>query len=130
MNNVAVNNKKTFFLQILKGGLSSLSISLVAILLFAILIHFTGISDGAIMPVNQVIKVVSIFTGTWLALKTNKQQGFIKGLVIGLIYTVFAYILFSILSSSVSIGLTSLNDLAFGGLLGGLSGIVSVNFKR
>ena len=130
MKSLVSSNKKVFLMQILKGSLASLSISLVGILLFALLIHFTGLSDGFIMPINQVIKIVSIFVGVFLALKTNKMQGFVKGLLIGLIYTFLAYVLFSILSSTVSVGITSLNDLLFGGLIGGISGIISVNIKK
>ena len=130
MKSLVSSNKKVFLMQILKGSLASLSISLVGILLFALLIHFTGLSDGFIMPINQVIKIVSIFVGVFLALKTNKKQGFVKGLLIGLIYTFLAYVLFSILSSTVSVGITSLNDLLFGGLIGGISGIISVNIKK
>ena len=130
MKSLVSSNNKVFLMQILKGSLASLSISLVGILLFALLIHFTGLSDGFIMPINQVIKIVSIFVGVFLALKTNKMQGFIKGLLIGLIYTFLAYVLFSILSSTVSVGITSLNDLLFGGLIGGISGIISVNIKK
>ncbi len=130
MKSMALSSKKTFWLQILKGSLSAVSISLVLILFFALIVHFSGLSESFIMPINQVIKVLSIFTGTTLGLKTNKQQGFIKGLLIGLIYTIFAYVLFSILSSSISIGLSSLNDLAFGSLIGGLSGVIAVNLKK
>lgn len=130
MKSIVSSNKKVFFLQILKGALSSLSITLISILLFALIIHFTGLSDSFIMPINQTIKILSIFIGVFLALKVNKQQGFIKGLIIGLVYTLLAYILFSILSSTISIGITSLNDLLFGGLIGGLSGIISVNVKK
>ena len=130
MKSLVSSNKKVFLMQILKGSFASLSISLVGILLFALLIHFTGLSDGFIMPINQVIKIVSIFVGVFLALKTNKMQGFVKGLLIGLIYTFLAYVLFSILSSTISVGITSLNDLLFGGLIGGISGIISVNIKK
>ncbi len=130
MKSMAVSSKKTFWLQVLKGSLAAVSISLVLILIFALLVHFTGLNESFIMPINQVIKVISILIGVFLALKTNKQQGFFKGLLIGLFYTVMSYLLFSLLSSSISIGLTSLNDLAFGMLIGGLSGIIAVNTKK
>ncbi len=130
MKSLANASKKTFWLQILKGSLSAVSISLVSILIFALIIHFTGLSESFIMPINQVIKIVSIFVGTLLALKTNREQGFIKGILIGLFYTVIAYVLFSILSSSISIGVTSLNDLALSSLIGGISGVIVVNLKK
>ena len=127
---VVDNNKIKFWLQILKGSLSSVSVSLVAILIFAVLIRFLNISDNFIMPINQVIKIVSIFVGVFLALKTNRSIGFVKGLLIGLFYTIIAYLVFSILAGNFGFNLTSFTDMVFGSIIGGISGIIIANLKK
>lgn len=127
----AVKEKKEgFLLPVLKGMLVSVSISLVAILLFALIVRFTGISDAWIMPINQVIKTVSIFIGCLVTMKHSKTKGFFKGLVLGFFYTIFAFLLFSALSGSISFSITLLNDLLFGSIVGALCGVLSANLKR
>ena len=131
MESIAINdNKKVFWSQILKGILISVSISLVAILIFALIIKFVGITDNLIMPINQVIKVISIFFGVYLALKNCATYGWVKGMLIGLFYTMLAYILFSALSVSFSFNISLLNDALFGALIGAICGVIAVNIRK
>ena len=131
MESVAVNqNKRVFWSQILKGLLMATSISLVAILLFALIIKFVGITDKLIMPINQVIKVVSIFMGVFVALKQNACKGWVKGMLIGMLYTVVAYILFSALSGAFAMNISLLNDILFGAIIGSICGVITVNLRK
>lgn len=118
----------SFFLNTLKGALIALSVSLIGILTFAFIIRFATISDGAISPINQVIKGVSILLGCFIGLKKSKEMGFISGLVIGIFYTIIAFITFSILDGQFVFSKTLLNDLLFGGIIGAICGIIAVNF--
>lgn len=122
--------KSKKFLQILKGSIFAVSISLMGILIFALIIKFTDISEKWILPINQIIKTISIFFGVFLVFGKNKQNGFLKGLAIGIIYTILAYLVFSILAGQFSFSLNSFTDMLFGGLIGGISGIIAVNVKK
>lgn len=116
-------------LQVLKGCIVSTTISLMLILLFAVIIRFVNISEKVIMPINQIIKIVSIFLGCFLSLK-NTNKGFIKGMLIGLCYAILSYMIFSFLSGSLAIAITSLTDMLFCVAIGGISGILSVNIRK
>lgn len=122
--------KKSGFLQILKGAIFAVSISLVGILLFALLIKFTNLNEKWILPINQVIKIVSIFFGIMLAFDKGTNKGFLKGMLIGFIYTVLAYVVFSILARQFSFTLNSITDMIFGAIIGGISGIIVINIKK
>ena len=52
-----------------------------------------------------------------------------KGLCFGVCYVVLAFVIFSVLAGSFSVGVSFALDLAFAGLLGGIVGIVKVNKK-
>jgi len=131
MENVEVkHSKKIFWMQILKGTLMAVSFSLVAILVFALIIKFVGITDTLISPINQVIKVISIFIGCYYSLRGNNYKGLLKGIYIGLFYTMLAFILFSSLSRSFALNLTFLNDILFGMIIGAICGIIIVNLKK
>ncbi|MBQ8844897.1 MAG: TIGR04086 family membrane protein [Clostridia bacterium] len=127
-NNESKGN--SILLPLLKGTLISLGISLFGILIFAFVLRFTNISDVVISPVNQVIKGVSIFLGVFIGLKKEKELGLVSGLLIGVCYTVLAFFVFSLLDGAFEINRTLLNDILFGGIIGGICGIICVNLKK
>ena len=129
MEKTADNSKRSFVLDVAKGTIFSLVISMVLIIIFAIIIRFANVSDFLIIPINQGIKIISILIGCIIALK-GSNKGFIKGLLIGGLYAILAYFIFSLLSNTLTIGLTSITDLLFGMIIGGISGLIAVNIKR
>ncbi len=122
--------KNKLLLSVLKGSLVSLCFSLVGILIFAFILKFTNISDSVINPVNQVIKAASVLLGVFIGLKKEKEMGLVSGLLIGLIYTVVAFLVFSILDGCFVFDRTLLNDILFGGISGAICGIICVNIKK
>ncbi len=127
-NDKEIENKT--WLAILKGTLTALSVSLVGILIFAFFIKYIAVPTSAIKPINQVIKGFSLLVGTFIALKNINKMGLINGLVIGLLYTILAFIVFSILDGNFEFNKTLVNDLLFGGIIGGICGVIAVNFKK
>ena len=113
----------------LKGSLTSVVVSLIGILFFAFVIKLFGITDEFLRPVNQVIKGVSILIGVFAGLKKYKQNGFVVGILIGLFYTLLAFVVFSALNGSFNLDKTLLNDILFGGIMGAICGVIAVNLK-
>ena len=130
--NAELNNteKSSFILSVLKGSLMALSVCLIAILIFAFILRFCAISDNLIKPINQVIKILSILIGTFYGLKKSKDMGLISGLMIGLFFTIIAFVAFSLLDGHFEFGISLLNDCLFGSIIGGICGIIAVNVKR
>ncbi|MGN1162851.1 MAG: TIGR04086 family membrane protein [Christensenellales bacterium] len=121
---------RSFLLAIIKGSLIALCISLVGILIFAFILKFASISDGAIRPINQIIKGISVLVGVFVAMRKVDKMGLVGGLLIGLIYTIIAFVVFSILDGNFQFNLTLLNDILFGSIMGAICGIIAVNVKR
>lgn len=117
-------------LSVLKGVLVGLCASMLGILLFAFVLRFTNVSDKIISPVNQVIKGVSIFLGVFVALKKHKKSGLLNGLLIGFLFTIVAFLVFSLLDGAFCFDRTFLNDIVFGSIIGGICGIICVNLKK
>ena len=127
--NLPLSSKKAF-LQVLKGAVIAVIISLILVLLFALIIKLTDISDSVITPVNQIIKIVSIFIGVYFELKNSYYSGMFKGIMVGLIYTLLSFLVFSALDGTFMLDTSFVNDLLFGGITGAISGIILVNLKR
>ena len=119
-----------FWIGAIKGSLWAVALILICILFVAVIIRFTSISDSFIMPINQVIKVFSILIGCMMGAKTNPEKGLKMGLLVGLFYSIVSYLLFSLLSGSWSIDLSTFVDIVFSTLIGGICGIFAVNIAN
>ena len=120
------SNNLTLVSSVLKGAILAVSLTLVLILLFAFIIKVANIPDSVIMPVNQFIKIASIFFGTYLTLKKIEK---LTGALIGLLYTMLAYLVFSLLGGQFNLDASLFIDMAFALVIGGLCGIFAVNKK-
>ena len=124
------NEKSGRLISLVKGVCAGLCVAMVSILLFAFVLRFTNVSDKLITPVNQVIKGVSIFFGVFVGLGKLKKNGLLYGLLIGLLFTVVAFLVFSLLDGTFCFDRTFLNDLIFGSIIGAICGIICVNLKK
>ena len=115
---------------LIKGSLVALVSTLVLILLFAVVLKYFELNDGIIMPINQVIKVISMLLGVKVMLKNCKEKGLFRGVLLGLIYTLLSYLIFALLSKSFVFDLSVIFDVVFGMIIGGICGVIMVNFKK
>ncbi len=116
-----------FILQIIKGVLLALIVALVAVFIFGFIVKLACLSGGVIKAVNQFIKVLAVFLGCFFFVKQDK--GLIKGLLVGVLSAVLITLVFALISSGISFGLGFIIDIIFMGILGAISGIISVNIK-
>ena len=69
------NTKKSNLLKIINSTVISIALTLVFILIFAFIIRFSNLDEKWIFPINQVIKVISLFIGMLIAFKKYKNKG-------------------------------------------------------
>jgi putative membrane protein (TIGR04086 family) len=129
-NELAINNKGNVLSGFIKGVLVSLITTLIGIFLFALVLRFVDLNTIIIKVVNQIIKILSVLFGVKVCLKGNKSRGLLKGAVVGVLYTVLSYLIFSLLVSSFSFGLNLIYDILFLGLAGVVCGVIFVNSKK
>ena len=127
MKRIAI--KKDNVLDIAKGTLFSLIISMVLVLLFALIVNLAGVGDKTVAIVNQFIKAISILVGCFLGVKT-KVGGALKGALIGLFYTLFSFLIFSWIDGAFDMSWMTLIDVLLGTVIGLISGIIVVNIRK
>lgn len=125
-----LDKKSSVTLNIIKGAFWGVAFSLVCILIFAFILKYTTVSESIIQPINQVIKGISILIACWVVGKNIKNNGWLWGMVTGLIYTTLAFLIFSILDGSFNFGITLLNDIIFGALGGAIAGIICISLRK
>ena len=113
----------------IKAVLIAVITTMVAVLLFAVVLKFLDISNTAILTTNQIIKIASILLACFIVNKKHKIN-MLKGLIIGITYTIIAYLVFSILSSDFGMDSRILYNLLFSAVIGLISGIIVKGIKR
>ncbi|MCM1367382.1 MAG: TIGR04086 family membrane protein [Roseburia sp.] len=115
--------------EIVKANIIALLVALGAVLLSALAVKLFTVPDTAIPIINQCIKSVSIFLGCVFSLK-KPNNGWLRGLICGLIFALLSYVVFSALDAEFVFGLGLLNDCVLGAVAGMISGIISVNIRK
>lgn len=121
-------NRNTVF-DIIRSTLIAVIFSLIAVLILALVVKLTDISESVIMPIIQVIKIGSILGGCMLGIK-EKSKGAIKGSINGLLYTAISVFIFLILNKKLDGNSFGVFDFIAGIVAGAISGIIAVNFRK
>lgn len=107
-----------------RGILVSVAATAAAVILFAVIIGLTDVSDGVIRIVNQLIKIGAIFLGVRVIVPRGAENGVRKGALLGLIYMGAGVLAYALLSAQRLTLLGYLIDLMMGVAAGGLSGMI------
>lgn len=119
--------RKNIF-QVIMAAAASVVISLAFVLIFTLIIQLFSLPMNAVKPVNQVFKIVSIAAGGLIFIRGDK--GLIKGMIYGLIAVVVTYLLYGLISMSLSISWLFAIEILLGAVAGGISGVIAVNIKK
>ena len=114
-SNLLIYTKAIFF---------GIIVSLIGLLAFALVMKFVILSDNFISAVNQGIKAVSLFVAIKYISKFYTDKLIVRSLVIGLLYAVFAYLIFSILNGSFAFNMGTLTDILFAVITAFICGII------
>lgn len=107
-----------------RGVLVAVAVTVIAVILFALIIGLTDLNDGVIRIVNQIIKVGAIFLGVRAIVPRGAENGIRRGVLVGLIYMGVGVLLYALLSGQKLTIIGYLIDLLMGVAAGGLSGML------
>lgn len=114
-------------IKIIKGVGISLLITLIALIIFSIILTYTNIGERTINPVIMVITAISILIGSSIENTKIKKNGLINGGIIGGIYILILYAVSSILNWKFSLNIQSIIMIITAIIFGILGGIIGVN---
>lgn len=117
-------------INILKGTIISMLLTLILLTIYSALLSFTNISENTITPVVLVMTGISILIGSSMSSIHIKKQGMLNGGLVGLIYMLFIYILSSIFLVGFEINLNCILMITTGVITGMLGGIIGVNLSK
>ena len=117
-------------IRIIKGSLLAIIVSAIFLVVFAILLTYTNISESTITPVVLAIVGISILMGSYLSTRKIAQNGILNGAIVGIVYMLLLYIVSSMVFLDFGIGLNSLMMMGCGIIAGVIGGIIGVNTKK
>lgn len=114
---------------IAKGVLISFCTTIIACLIFAVILTYTNISENTITPVIVMITAISIFIGSTIGNAKIQKNGLANGACVGLIYILAIYLVSSILNGHFTLNIASIIMIVLSIVFGILGGIIAVNKK-
>lgn len=117
------------YIQILKGIGIALITTFIFLLVLAIILTYTNVSEDIINPTIIIITAVSILIGSTLSNLKIKKNGLINGGIIGGVYIILLYIFSSVFNENFSLNLQSIIMIITGIAFGILGGIIGVNIS-
>lgn len=116
------------FKMVISGAAFGACFTIVAVMLFAFALSVAPLSDTVIKVVNAFIKIFSVLTACLFFLKG--RLGYLKGGCVGALVFALTYAIFAMFAGAEVFGLGFFTDLLFGVVVGVISGITAVNFKK
>ena len=113
--------------QILKAVLAAVLFSLAFVLIFTVIIQLFNLPAQVIRPVNQIFKILAIVCGGLIFIRGEK--GLLKGAIYGVSAVLITFLLFGLISMSLSFTWKTAVELLIGAAAGAITGVIAVNLK-
>lgn len=115
------------WVRILKGLGAALLVTVACVAVFALLMQWLRPAEGVVRIVNQVLKLVSIGVGVYVAVGRGCEGGLIRGALVGLLYMAVGVGMYALLSGQGASMSAYLADLGMGVAGGGIVGMILSN---
>lgn len=115
--------------HILKGLGYAYITTLIVLLIYNLLLTYTGVSANSVSIVTSFITTMSAAVGGFYACKHIKEKGLIYGLIVGILYIILLITMFYLAKEKYIFDITILYKAILVSIAGGIGGILGVNFK-
>lgn len=123
------NKEVNYPITLLKGVALSFSITLILIVLLAIILTYTSLSEGVTPVVNSIIMILSIALGSiYMSLKVS-EKGWLNGAIVGLLYVIILIILGSAFNNDYKFDSFVLLRIIISVVTGAVGGMIGVNLR-
>lgn len=126
-NSDNVNHKNV--INILKGLGIAFVITFIFLLIFAIVLTYSNVSENIINPTIIIITALSILIASSISNIKIKKNGLINGAIIGGVYIILLYLFSSIFRMEFALTIQSIIMIITGIVFGILGGIIGVNIS-
>lgn len=119
--------KNNGYLPAAEGVLRGFIITVVLLLIFAVVMTFTEVSEKASSTFYLVTTILSIMYGSIYAVRKIKRRGWLVGIIVTILYLLVLYIVSIVSGNSAVIGTDGIPRILLAIIVGALSGIIGIN---
>jgi len=116
-------------LLISKGSVFAVIITLFFIILFALIMQISSLSETIIRPVVQVIRILSIAAGAAYVAGKSTSRGWLKGAATGICYVILVSIISIASGGHFAIDYILLSDMLMATVVGAAGGAIGINIR-
>ncbi|WP_123054270.1 TIGR04086 family membrane protein [Clostridium sp. JN-1] len=120
-------NNSTSYVPAAEGVLRGFIMTVILLLIFAVIMTFTEVSDKVSSMFYLVTTLLSIMYGSIYAVKKIKKRGWLIGIMVAVLYLLVLYIVSIISGNSAVLGIDRIKRFGLALLVGILSGMIGVN---
>ena len=115
------------WVRILKGLGMALLVTVAGVAVFALLMQWVRPAENVVRVINQVLKLVSVGAGVYVAVGRGCEGGLLKGVLVGVLYMAIGVGVYALLSGQGAPMSAYLADVAMGAAGGGIVGMILNN---
>ncbi|WP_163193948.1 TIGR04086 family membrane protein [Clostridium thermarum] len=119
--------EKAFLTKVSMGVLRATLITIALVIIFAIIMTFTDVSNQFLSVYYLVTTCLSVVYGAIYAARKNNKNGWLVGILVALLYMLLIFIASAVLFNNVSFGLTEFLRITIAVVVGALSGMLGIN---
>lgn len=119
--------KNNGYLPAAEGVLRGFIITVVLLLIFAVVMTFTEVSEKASSTFYLVTTILSIMYGSIYAVRKIKRRGWLVGIIVTILYLLVLYIVSVVSGNPAVIGTDRIPRILLAIIVGALSGIIGIN---
>lgn len=113
--------------NLIRGLILAFIITFTLLLILALVLRFTQVSESSIPFLNNLVFIISIVLTSALLGRMAKESGWLNGALLGFIYYLVILILNLIIHRSLDLGMLIVFRLLMATILGALGGMIGVN---
>lgn len=127
--NTNVSNTERFGVTLAKSLALSYIVTLIFFIIFALILTYTSLSEGAIPIINSIIMIISIAIGSIRMAIKSQNKGWLNGALVGVLYVLVLVFLSSIFVENFEVNSYLMMKAIIGLITGAVGGMIGINVK-
>lgn len=123
------NDNSSTYMVMLKALLISFIISFIMILIYALILSFSSISDASMSKVTQTILIISVAIASAYGGKKTRRRGWMFGAVLGLIFSILLIPFGMAVGQAFVMDIFLITKILVTAIVGAIGGIIGVNLN-
>lgn len=121
---------KTQGISVVSGVLIGYAITCIGFIGCALALTYTSLAESSVSLIVMITSVISVMVAGFDASRGAEKNGWLWGVVAGLIYAIILLFLLFLVQGAFAFDLKKFTLLALSVAGGGMGGIIGINFKK